>query len=45
MQRNLFLEKEELAFSRSLTEKRVGSPLSALKLDRLSEREKVRYIA
>lgn len=44
MQRNLFLENEELAFSRSMTEKRVGSP-SALKLDRLSEREKVRYIA
>ncbi|XP_042040024.1 sterol 3-beta-glucosyltransferase UGT80B1-like [Salvia splendens] len=44
VQRNQFLEKEELAFSRSLTEKRVGSPLSALKLDRLSEREKKKLI-
>ncbi|KAL1543698.1 sterol 3beta-glucosyltransferase [Salvia divinorum] len=45
VQRNLFLEKEELAFSRSMTEKRVvGSPLSALKLDRLSEREKKKLI-
>ncbi|KAL1543699.1 sterol 3beta-glucosyltransferase [Salvia divinorum] len=35
VQRNLFLEKEELAFSRSMTEKR---------LDRLSEREKKKLI-
>lgn len=42
VQRNLFLENEDLAFSRSMTEKRaMGSPLSTLKLDRLTEREKV----
>ncbi|KAG6390517.1 hypothetical protein SASPL_148255 [Salvia splendens] len=46
VERNLFLENEELAFTRSTTEKRmgVGSPLSALKLDRLSEREKKQLI-
>ncbi|GFP86911.1 sterol 3-beta-glucosyltransferase ugt80b1 [Phtheirospermum japonicum] len=37
--RNLFLESQELAFSRSMTERR-GSPMPARKLDRLSEREK-----
>ncbi|KAL0326029.1 UNVERIFIED_CONTAM: Sterol 3-beta-glucosyltransferase UGT80B1 [Sesamum radiatum] len=37
--RNLFLENQDAAFSRSMTE-RWGSPLPALKLDRLSEREK-----
>lgn len=42
MQRNHFRENEDLAFSRSMTEKKAaGSPLSALKLDRLTEREKV----
>ncbi|XP_057795450.1 sterol 3-beta-glucosyltransferase UGT80B1-like [Salvia miltiorrhiza] len=44
VQRNLFIENEELAFSRSMTEKRMGSPLSALKLDRLSERQKKKLI-
>ncbi|KAK6118783.1 hypothetical protein DH2020_047474 [Rehmannia glutinosa] len=38
--RNLFLESQEIAFSRSMTERR-GSPMPALKLDRLSEREKI----
>ncbi|KAL3638933.1 hypothetical protein CASFOL_016840 [Castilleja foliolosa] len=37
--RNLFLENQELVFSRSMTERR-GSPMPARKLDRLSEREK-----
>ncbi|PIN23160.1 UDP-glucuronosyl and UDP-glucosyl transferase [Handroanthus impetiginosus] len=37
--RNLFLDGQEAIFSRSMTEKR-DSPLSALKLDRLSERQK-----
>ncbi|KAL0360388.1 UNVERIFIED_CONTAM: Sterol 3-beta-glucosyltransferase UGT80B1 [Sesamum radiatum] len=41
--RNLFLEYQEAAFSRSMTERR-GSPLPALKLDRLSEREKKNLI-
>ncbi|KAH6759101.1 UDP-Glycosyltransferase superfamily protein [Perilla frutescens var. frutescens] len=43
VQRNLFLESADAAFSRSMTQKR-GSPLSALKLDRLSEREKKKLI-
>ncbi|KAK6131445.1 hypothetical protein DH2020_034811 [Rehmannia glutinosa] len=41
--RNLFLESQEIAFSRSMTERR-GSPMPALKLDRLSEREKKNLI-
>ncbi|KAI3464675.1 hypothetical protein Pfo_021338 [Paulownia fortunei] len=41
--RNLFLESQEVAFSRSMTEKR-GSPMAALKLDRLSEHEKKKLI-
>ncbi|KAK4429517.1 Sterol 3-beta-glucosyltransferase UGT80B1 [Sesamum alatum] len=41
--RNLFLENQEAAFSRSMTE-RWGSPLPALKLDRLSELEKKNLI-
>ncbi|KAK4390944.1 Sterol 3-beta-glucosyltransferase UGT80B1 [Sesamum angolense] len=41
--RNLFLENQDAAFSRSMTE-RWGSPLPALKLDRLSEREKKNLI-
>lgn len=43
VQRTLLLDTEGAAFSRSMTEK-MGSPLSALKLDRLSEREKKKLI-
>lgn len=41
--KNLFLENLEIAFSRSMTEKRV-TPRRDLKLDRLSEREKEKLI-
>ncbi|KAL6506599.1 hypothetical protein OROHE_022431 [Orobanche hederae] len=41
--RNLFLESQEIAFSRSMTERRC-SPMPARKLDRLSEREKKELI-
>ncbi|KAL7117710.1 hypothetical protein ACP275_03G090400 [Erythranthe tilingii] len=43
VQRNLFLESQESAISRSMSEKR-GTPMPPLKLDRLSEREKKKLI-
>ncbi|KAL8524420.1 hypothetical protein ACS0TY_014129 [Phlomoides rotata] len=41
--RNLFFESQEIAFSRSMTD-RWGSPIPAQKLDRLSERDKKKLI-
>ncbi|XP_051139750.1 sterol 3-beta-glucosyltransferase UGT80B1 isoform X2 [Andrographis paniculata] len=41
--RNLFLENQDVTYSRSMTERR-GNPLPALKLDRLSENEKKKLI-
>uniref|UniRef100_A0A5B7ACA7 Putative sterol 3-beta-glucosyltransferase UGT80B1 isoform X1 n=1 Tax=Davidia involucrata TaxID=16924 RepID=A0A5B7ACA7_DAVIN len=42
--KNLFLESHEIGFYRSMTEKR-ENPRHDLKLDRLSEREKQKFIA